>query len=71
MLGAGGMAEVYRGFDVKLKRQVAVKVLPAAMSSDADYVQRFSTEAQRVAALNHPHIVPSTTLAKKAPCCTM
>jgi hypothetical protein len=58
LLGAGGMAEVYRGFDVKLKRQVAVKILPAAMANDAGYVQRFKTEAQRVAALNHPHIVP-------------
>jgi serine/threonine protein kinase len=58
LLGTGGMAEVYRGFDVKLKRQVAVKVLPASMSGDAGYVQRFRTEAQRVAALNHPHIVP-------------
>jgi serine/threonine protein kinase len=58
LLGAGGMAEVYRGFDMKLKRQVAVKILPAAMANDAGYVQRFKTEAQRVAALNHPHIVP-------------
>ncbi len=58
LLGTGGMAEVYRGFDVKLKRQVAVKVLPASMSGDPGYVQRFRTEAQRVAALNHPHIVP-------------
>jgi serine/threonine-protein kinase len=58
LLGAGGMAEVYRGFDVKLKRQVAVKILPAAMANDPGYVQRFKTEAQRVAALNNPHIVP-------------
>jgi serine/threonine protein kinase len=58
LLGAGGMAEVYRGFDLKLKRQVAVKILPASMANDAGYVQRFKTEAQRVAALNHPHIVP-------------
>jgi serine/threonine-protein kinase len=58
LLGAGGMAEVYRGFDTKLKRQVAVKILPASMANDAGYAQRFKTEAQRVAALNHPHIVP-------------
>ena len=58
LLGAGGMAEVYRGFDVKLKRQVAVKILPVAMANDPGYVQRFKTEAQRVAALNNPHIVP-------------
>jgi serine/threonine-protein kinase len=58
LLGAGGMAEVYRGFDTKLKRQVAVKVLPASMAGDAGYAQRFRNESQRVAALNHPHIVP-------------
>ncbi len=67
LLGAGGMAEVYRGFDVKLKRQVAVKVLPAALSGDANYVQRFRTEAQRVAALNHPHIVPVYYFGEEGP----
>ena len=67
LLGAGGMAEVYRGFDVKLKRQVAVKVLPAAMANDAGYVQRFKTEAQRVAALNHPHIVPVYHFGEEGP----
>ncbi len=67
LLGAGGMAEVYRGFDVKLKRQVAVKVLPAALSGDANYVQRFRTEAQRVAALNHPHIVPVYHFGEEGP----
>jgi serine/threonine protein kinase len=67
LLGAGGMAEVYRGFDVKLKRQVAVKILPASMSNDAGYVQRFKTEAQRVAALNHPHIVPVYHFGEEGP----
>lgn len=67
LLGAGGMAEVYRGLDVKLKRPVAVKVLPASLSSDANYVQRFRTEAQRVAALNHPHIVPVYHFGEEGP----
>jgi len=67
LLGAGGMAEVYRGFDVKLKRPVAVKVLPASLASDPNYVQRFRTEAQRVAALNHPHIVPVYHFGEEGP----
>ena len=67
LLGAGGMAEVYRGFDVKLKREVAVKVLPASLARDANYVQRFRTEAQRVAALDHPHIVPVYHFGEEGP----
>ena len=67
LLGAGGKAEVYRGFDVKLKREVAVKVLPAMLARDANYVQRFRTEAQRVAALDHPHIVPVYHFGEEGP----
>ena len=58
LLGAGGMAEVYRALDPALDREVAVKVLLAPRASDAGYVARFREEARRVAALNHPHIVP-------------
>jgi serine/threonine-protein kinase len=58
LLGAGGMAEVYRAFDPGLDREVAVKVLPAPRAADAGYVARFREEARRVAALKHPHIVP-------------
>jgi Protein kinase domain len=58
LLGAGGMAEVYRGLDPALDRPVAVKVLPAHLALDPGYVARFRTEAQRVAALSHPNIVP-------------
>src|SRR5690242_18033544 len=58
LLGAGGMAEVYRAYEERLQRAVAVKVLPAALAMDADYVQRFRQEARRVAGLRHPHIVP-------------
>lgn len=58
LLGAGGMAEVYRAEDVKLGREVAVKVLPAMLATDAGYVERFRNEARQVAALNHPNVVP-------------
>jgi hypothetical protein len=58
LLGAGGMAEVYRGYDTALGRELAVKVLPAALALDAGYVERFRDEARRVAALTHPNIVP-------------
>lgn len=58
LLGVGGMAEVYRAYEERLNRAVAVKVLPPALAADADYVRRFRQEARRVAALRHPHIVP-------------
>jgi serine/threonine-protein kinase len=58
LLGVGGMAEVYRAHDEKLDREVAIKVLPAALATDPGYVQRFRTEAKRFAALDHPHVVP-------------
>ena len=55
-LGAGGMGEVYRARDTKLNRDVALKVLPAAFTADADRVARFEREAWLLASLNHPHI---------------
>jgi Tol biopolymer transport system component len=55
-LGAGGMGEVYRATDTKLKRQVAIKVLPAALAADPDRLARFQREAEALASLNHPHI---------------
>jgi eukaryotic-like serine/threonine-protein kinase len=56
MLGAGGMGEVYRAHDVQLDRDVAIKILPSAFTSDSDRLARFAREAKTLAALNHPHI---------------
>jgi serine/threonine protein kinase len=55
-IGAGGMGEVHRARDAKLNRDVAIKVLSAALADDADYLARFQREAQVLAALNHPNI---------------
>src|SRR5262249_29275961 len=56
-LGAGGMGEVYRARDEKLNRDVAMKVLPAPLSQDADRLRRFEHEAQAAGSLNHPNIL--------------
>ncbi len=56
MLGAGGMGEVYRARDVRLGRDVAIKVLPDVVAGDADRIARFQREAQLLASLNHPQI---------------
>ena len=55
-LGVGGMGEVYRATDSRLKRQVAIKILPAALATDPDRLARFQREAEVLASLNHPHI---------------
>src|SRR5471030_2656431 len=55
-LGAGGMGEVFRAHDVRLKRDVALKVLPISAVSDPDRRSRFDREAQVLASLNHPNI---------------
>jgi eukaryotic-like serine/threonine-protein kinase len=55
-IGAGGMGEVYRSRDPRLKRDVAIKVLPTSFSQDAERLRRFEQEAQAAGALNHPNI---------------
>jgi serine/threonine protein kinase len=55
-LGAGGMGEVYRAHDAKLKRDIAIKILPEEFSKDAERVSRFQREAEALAALNHQNI---------------
>lgn len=56
-LGAGGMGEVYEAEDSRLKRRIAIKLLPEGVASDPERLARLEHEAQAVAALNHPNIV--------------
>jgi len=55
-LGAGGMGEVYRARDSRLKREVALKILPPSVAGDRERIARFQREAEVLASLNHPHI---------------
>ena len=64
LLGKGGMGEVYRARDTKLKREVAIKILPEEFSRDADRVSRFQREAEVLASLNHPNIAGIHDLAE-------
>src|SRR5262245_34632244 len=55
-LGAGGMGEVYRARDIRLSRTVAIKILPAHLSDNAEARERFQREARTIALLSHPNI---------------
>src|SRR5712691_7435135 len=63
-LGAGGMGEVYRARDTRLKRDVAIKVMPEAFVQDPDRLARFQREAELLATLNHPNIAAVFGLEK-------
>jgi len=65
-LGTGGMGEVYRAHDTRLGRDVAVKVLPDSVATDADRLLRFEQEARVLGTLSYPNCWPSTTSAPKA-----
>src|SRR5438046_1228864 len=56
-IGAGGMGEVYRAYDPKMNREIAIKILPAAFSADKGRLARFEQEAQAAGSLNHPNIL--------------
>jgi serine/threonine protein kinase len=56
LLGAGGRGEVWRARDVRLGREVALKLLPAAFASDAERLARFEREARLLASLSHPNV---------------
>jgi serine/threonine-protein kinase len=64
-LGAGGMGEVYRATDTRLKRDVAIKVLPATVAGDPERLARFQREAEVLATVNHPHIAAIYGLEEK------
>jgi len=61
-LGRGGMATVYRAFDPRTQRQVALKVLPQAFLDKSDLLKRFQREAETIARLKHPNVVEKCTI---------
>src|SRR3990172_6000620 len=67
LIGAGGMGEVYLGYDTKLKRDVALKVLPEQFSRDSDRLARFRREATVLASLNHRNIATIYGLEESGP----
>ena len=71
IVGAGGMGEVYRARDPRLKRDVALKVLPGSFARDPERLARFEREAEVLASLNHPHIAHIHGLEDSGPALVM
>jgi protein kinase-like protein len=67
LVGQGGMGEVYRARDTRLKREVALKVLPSEVAHDPDRILRFQREGELLAALNHPNIAAIFGLEQSNP----
>ena len=67
-IGRGGMGDVYLGYEEALQRSVAIKVLPAELARDDDFMRRFHAEATAVAKLTHPNIVPIYFIGQDAGC---
>jgi serine/threonine protein kinase len=65
-LGSGGMGDVFKGYDAALDRYVAIKVLPAELARQEDFVARFRVEATAAARVEHPNIVPIYTIGSDA-----
>jgi serine/threonine protein kinase len=65
-IGEGGMGQVYRATDTKLKRQVAIKILPPSLAADHGRLTRFQREAEMLASLNHPSIAAIYGLEESA-----
>jgi serine/threonine protein kinase len=58
LLGRGGMGEVWRAFDPKFEKDVALKVLSANFADDPDFQERFRRETRKAAGIDEPHVVP-------------
>ena len=67
LVGAGGMGQVYRARDSRLRRDVAIKILPPAFAAGAEHLARFKREAQVLASLNHPHIAAIYGVEERPP----
>jgi len=64
----GGMGEVYRARDTRLKRDIALKIVPESFANDPDRLARFQREAEVLASLNHPHIAFPTERGRGVAC---